>query len=104
MDQVTGQAAQAAVELPVRENVTEGALRIIETIIKRENSHDRRFLLEKVCEELEAKYVGESLEYHLSQMNINTTTDILHAIDIFFVMEKMFPDTTFLRGDAAEAV
>ena len=91
----------AAQAFPVRENVTEGAMRIIESVVRSEKNHDRNFLLGKVCDELEARYVGDSLEYHLGQMNISTTSDILHAIDLFFVFEMMFPETSFLKSETA---
>lgn len=84
-----------------RENVTEGAMRIVEEVVSKTDNHDRSFLLAKVCDELEERYAGDSLEYHLSQMHIDTTSDILHAIDMFFVMKEMFPDSTFMREKEA---
>lgn len=81
----------------VRDNVSDGAMRIVEEVVKRTNNRDRSFLLTAICEELETRFVGESLEYHLSQMHISGTSDILHAIDLYFVMEKLFPGTSFAR-------
>ena len=87
----------------VRDNVSDGAMRIVEEVVKRTNNRDRSFLLTAICEELETRFVGESLEYHLSQMHISGTSDILHAIDLYFVMEKLFPGTSFARqGDGVE--
>ena len=74
-----------------RENVTEGAMKIVGEVVKKANTHDRSILLERICDELEERYPGESLEYHLSQMHISSTADIAYAIDMFFVMDKIFP-------------
>lgn len=88
----------------VRDNVSDGAMRIVEEVVKRTNNRDRSFLLTAICAELESRFVGDSLEYHLSQMHIGGTSDILHAIDLYFVMERLFPGTSFIRqsGNAEE--
>ena len=46
-------------------------------------SVDRIRLLEAICDVLERKFQGKTLEYHLKQMNLRTTKDILYAIDIY---------------------
>lgn len=75
--------------------ITDGIMRMIEQVKKKLNSSDRLEILSLVCHEMEIRYPGNSLEYHLSQMGIRTTNDILDAIDIYLIMIELEPDTTF---------
>jgi len=64
-------------------NVSEGALRLVGEAMRTVGSSDRIRLLDTICDELEKKFQGKTLEYHLKQMNLCTTKDILYAIDIY---------------------
>lgn len=77
--------------------ITDGIMRMIEQVKREHNSSDRLEILSFVCHEMEIRYPGNSLEYHLSQMGIKTTNDILDAIDIYLIMIELDPDTTFMK-------
>lgn len=64
-------------------NVSEGALRLVGEAVRLVGITDRIKLLDTVCSILEKKFQGKTLEYHLRQMNLCTTKDILYAIDIY---------------------
>lgn len=64
-------------------NVSEGALRLVGEAARTVGSVDRIRLLDAICDVLERKFQGKTLEYHLKQMNLCTTKDILYAIDIY---------------------
>lgn len=64
-------------------NVSEGALRLVGEAVRTVGSVDRIRLLDAICDVLERKFQGKTLEYHLRQMNLCTTKDILYAIDIY---------------------
>ena len=64
-------------------SVSEGALRLVGEAVRTVGSVDRIRLLEAICDVLERKFQGKTLEYHLKQMNLRTTKDILYAIDIY---------------------
>ena len=77
----------AELEPPMAEqlcpNVSEGALRLVGEAARAVGSVDRIKLLDAICDVLENKFHGKTLEYHLKQMNLRTTKDILYAIDIY---------------------
>lgn len=77
--------------------ITDGALRLVEEAAKKTNTKDRYALLDYICADMEKRYPGDSLEYHLSQMRIATTKDILEIIDLYLVMVEFEPGTTFTK-------
>lgn len=80
--------------------LTDGAMSLIEDVVLERQTTDRRKICEAVCEKLEEKYGGDALEAHLIHMNLATTSDILRAIDIYFIIRADFPDYSFRRGKA----
>lgn len=77
--------------------ITDGAMRLVEEVVKKYNTKDRYEILEHVCQEVSERYPGDSLEYHLNQMKMSTTKDILYIIDIYLIMVEVEPKTTFIR-------
>lgn len=75
--------------------ITDGAFKLIESVYKKNPINDRNKLLSAVCEEVERRYVGDTLEYHLNQMKMNTTNEILNVIDTYLVMISIDPDLAF---------
>lgn len=78
--------------------VTDTALFIIDSVVRKRHVTDRFDIVSAVCDVMEKKF-GESerLERNLDKFNLRTTKDILHAIDIYFVMRKLYPDTVYGR-------
>lgn len=66
-------------------NISDGTINLIGEVARSIGSKDRIDILEAVCDHLESRFHGKSLEYHLQQMNIRTTSDILYAIDLYNV-------------------
>lgn len=77
--------------------ITDGALGIVNAIVLQTHSTDRSYLVEKICEELSARYHKNNLEYHLTQMNLLSKQDILRVIDIYFIMRRVFPEMSFKK-------
>lgn len=77
--------------------ITDGAMRLVEETVKKCKTKDRYKILECLCKDMEEKYPGDSLEYHLSQMKMRTTSEILDIIDIYLIMIELDPETTFKR-------
>lgn len=75
--------------------LTDGAMCLIEDIVQRKHLTDRLQILEAVCEALEERYNGDAMEFHLEHMHLSTTSEILRAIDVYFVMREEFPDYSF---------
>lgn len=79
-------------------NVSDVALFLIDSIVKKNNISDRYDVMSEVCEALEQKYgSGPALEKHLGKLNMQTTDKILHAIDMYFIMRKLYPGMNFSR-------
>lgn len=68
---------------PHTTTISNGAISMIEEVAGKAATMDRMDILEAVCEDLQARFSGDSLEYHLCQMNISTTSDLLYAIDLY---------------------
>ena len=77
--------------------ITDGAMRLVEEMAKKHNTKDRHEILEYVCAEMERRYPGSSLEYHLEQMKIESIGDILDVIDVYLILAKIDPSITFMR-------
>lgn len=82
--------------------LTDGAMRLIEDVVKEKELTDRMDILDAVCDVLEQKYQGESFESHLNRMHMSTTNEILRAIDIYFIIRADFPAYNFHRSAARE--
>lgn len=77
--------------------IPDGAFILIEEVIKKYQTKDEQELLERVCQEMEERYTGDSLEYHAAQMKMRTTVEILDTIGIYLVLKELEPNTTFKR-------
>ena len=64
--------------------LTRGVKQLIKSAINETQSNNRYVLCEKVAQMVEDKYKGLNLEYQLKRMKIETTKQILKAIDIYF--------------------
>lgn len=86
---------------PVGCNLTEGALALVESVYRRTNLNDPQQLLPHVCAELETRFPDNSLEYHLTQMHLETTEDIVRTISCFFISKRLYPEKSYLTGKNA---
>lgn len=80
----------------VGSNLTEGALALVESVYQRTNIDDPQALLPHVCSELMERFPDNSLEYHLSQMHLETTDAIVRTISCFFISKRLYPEKTYL--------
>ncbi len=63
--------------------LTRGTKKLIKDTIKEHKVTNRYDLCSIICEELEERFTGDTLTYQLSRMNLETTGDILDAIDTY---------------------
>lgn len=77
--------------------LTDGAMSLIESVVREQNTTDRTTICTEVCAKLEERFGGDALESHLKHMHLTTTADILRAIDIYFILRAEFPDYSFYR-------
>ncbi len=63
--------------------LTRGTKKLIKDAIKEHKVTNRYDLCGIICEELEERFTGDTLTYQLSRMNLETTGDILDAIDTY---------------------
>ena len=80
--------------------LTEGAMALIEEVAARTQLTDPQELLPYVCDELMDRFPDDSLEYHLSQMHLQTTDDIVRSISCFFISKQLFPSKSYLRHES----
>lgn len=80
--------------------LTRGTKKLIKDAIKEHHVTNRFDLCQIICEELEDKFTGDTLTYQLSRMNLETTGDILDAIDTY--MYKHSKQTDFHAGEDSE--
>lgn len=64
--------------------LTRGTKELIKQAIQETQSNNRYIICEKIAEMVEEKYAGLNLEYQLKRMKLQTTGEILKAIDTFF--------------------
>lgn len=81
---------------PVGSNLTEGALALVESVYQRTNLDTPQDLLPHVCAELMERFPDNSLEYHLTQMHLETTDDIVRTISCFFISKRLYPEKSYL--------
>lgn len=63
--------------------LTRGTKDIIKKAIQETNTTNRHELCENICATLEDRFSGETLSYQLQRMNLETTGDVLSAIDTY---------------------
>ena len=76
--------------------LTEGAMALIEGVVQKTNLTDPKELLPYVCDELMESFPRYSLQYHLSQMHLETTEDVVRSITCFFISKRLFPTKSYL--------
>ena len=81
-------------------NLTRGTKKIIKDAILENKTTNRHALCEAISFELEAKFKGETLDYQLKRMDLETTGDILDAIDTY--MYKHLKESDFENTDDEE--
>lgn len=64
--------------------LTRGTKELIKQAIQETQSNNRYVLCAKIAETVEKRYNGLNLEYQLQRMGIQTTGQILQAIDTYF--------------------
>lgn len=64
--------------------LTRGTKKLIKKAIKETRSKNKYELCDYIANDAMEKYQGDHLEYQLERMNIQSTSAILQAIDIFF--------------------
>lgn len=78
--------------------ISDIALYVIDNVVRRTRVTDRYDVMAHVCDVMERRFgSGEKLEQNLAKMNLTTTKDVLYAIDIYFTMKRLYPDTVFGR-------
>jgi len=65
--------------------LTKNLRNIIKDAITQTGSKNTKILCGKVCEILENKFKGETLDYHLKQMNIENTSHVIEAIESYLI-------------------
>ena len=71
------------------QKLSRGTVRLIQEAIQKAKNENRQFndryvLCHVICELVEEKYSGLTLDYQLQRMNLTTTGRVLEAIDLFF--------------------
>ena len=74
--------------------LTRGTKKLIKDAIREHKATNRFDLCSIICEELEEKFTGDTLNYQLSRMNLETTGDILDAIDTYMFKHAKESDFT----------
>ena len=70
---------------------------LVEEVYENTQISDPNKLLPYVCDELTTRFADDSLEYHLSQMHLETTDDVLRTISCFFVSKQLFPTKSYIK-------
>ncbi|ADO59534.1 hypothetical protein [Paenibacillus polymyxa] len=65
-------------------NLTRGTKQLIKSAINETQSNNRYVLCAKIADNVVSKYNGLNLDYQLKRMGLQTTGQILEAIDTFF--------------------
>lgn len=85
-------------------DVTDTALFVIDSVVRKSKITDRFDIMSAVCDAVQKKYgTGDRMELHLRRMHLLTTKDILYAIDIYFTLRQLYPDTVFGRERVRES-
>lgn len=84
--------------------VSDTALFLIDVAVREKKITDRFDIVSEVSNMLEARFGDtDKLEVNLEKLNMRTTKDILHAIDLYFIMRELYPDTVFGRDRMRKA-
>lgn len=79
-------------------SINDTAMFVIDNVVKRSRLTNRYDVMERFCAVLEHRFgTGDKLDENLEKMHLATTKDVLQAIDIYFVMKDLYPDTVFGR-------
>ena len=70
--------------------LTRGTKTLIKESIEKARTTNRNELCAFICENLEEKFAGETLDYQLKRMDLQTTGDILDAIDTYMYKHAKF--------------
>ena len=70
--------------------LTRGTKSLIKESIEKTKTTNRNDLCAYICGELEEKFAGETLDYQLKRMDLQTTGDILDAIDTYMYKHAKF--------------
>lgn len=70
--------------------LTRGTKTLIKESIEKKQTTNRSELCEYICECLEERFTGETLDYQLKRMDLETTGDILEAIDTYMYKHAKF--------------
>lgn len=81
-------------------DLTRGTKKLIKDAIREHHVTNRFDLCQIICEELEEKFTGDTLTYQLSRMNLETTGDVLDAIDTY--MYKHSKESDFSANAESE--
>ena len=81
------------------QKLSRGTVRLIQEAIQKAKNENRPFndryvLCHVICELVEEKYSGLTLDYQLKRMNLVTTKPVLDAIDLFFYKYPKFLSDT----------
>ena len=80
-----------------KNNLTEGSMALVEYVVNRTGETDPDILIDRVCEELMDRYQNDTLEYHLSQMHLETTNEVKRTICCYLISRKIFPEKSYIR-------
>ena len=81
-----------------KSSISDIALYVIDNVVRRTRVTDRYDVMAHVCDVMEKRFgTGEKLEQNLAKLNLATTNDVLQAIDLYFIMRQLYPDTVFGR-------
>lgn len=78
--------------------LTRGTKTLIKESIEKKQTTNRHELCSYICECLEERFAGETLDYQLKRMDLETTGDILEAIDTY-----MYKHAKFNSNDSEES-
>lgn len=70
--------------------LTRGTKSLIKESIEKAGTTNRHELCDYICECLEERFAGETLDYQLKRMDLVTTGDILEAIDTYMYKHSKF--------------
>ena len=70
--------------------LTRGTKTLIKESIEKANTTNRHELCSYICEVLEERFTGDTLDYQLKRMDLETTGDILDAIDTYMYKHAKF--------------
>lgn len=82
--------------------LTRGTKKLIKDAIREHHVTNRFDLCSIICEELEEKFTGDTLTYQLSRMNLETTGDVLDAIDTYIFKHSKKADFDLNNDDVED--